>query len=84
MNIEPLAEKLTSFGCNVFTANGHNINEITNTVNSIKEIKTKRPSVLIAHTIKGHGISFCSKDPSWHYRIPTKLELDFVKKELDI
>lgn len=84
MNIEPLADKLTSFGCNVLSVNGHNTEEIVNAISTIKLNKTAGPSVLIAHTIKGHGISFCTKDLSWHYRVPTALELDFVKSELDI
>lgn len=83
MNIEPLIDKLTSFGCNVFSVDGHNTKEIIDTITSIKQKNTEGPSVLIAHTIKGHGISFCAKDLSWHYRVPTKLELDFVKQELD-
>jgi transketolase len=80
MNIEPLIDKLTSFGCNVFSVDGHNTKEIIDTITSIKQKNTEGPSVLIAHTIKGHGISFCAKDLSWHYRVPTKLELDFVNK----
>lgn len=84
MNIEPLVDKLISFGCNVLNVNGHNTDEIVNAISTIKKNKTAGPSVLIAHTVKGHGISFCTRDLSWHYRVPTALELDFVKNELDI
>jgi transketolase len=84
MNIEPLVDKLTSFGCNVLSVNGHNTEEIIDAISTIKRKKTEGPSVLIAHTVKGYGISFCAKDLSWHYRVPTALELDFVKSELDV
>lgn len=84
MNIEPLVDKLTSFGCNVLSVNGHDTEEIINAISTIKKNKTAGPSALIAHTVKGHGISFCAKDLSWHYRIPTALELDFVKSELNV
>ncbi|UMZ14045.1 hypothetical protein I9018_10205 [Pseudomonas sp. MPFS] len=84
MNIEPLVDKLISFGCSVLSVDGHSTEEITNAISTIKRNKTAGPSVLIAHTVKGHGISFCARDLSWHYRVPTALELDFVKNELDV
>ncbi|AZE56442.1 Transketolase, N-terminal section [Pseudomonas synxantha] len=84
MNIEPLQDKLTAFGCDVLSVNGHDTQAISDAISTLKCKKTQGPSVLIAHTVKGHGISFCTKDLSWHYRIPTALELDFVKDELNV
>lgn len=84
MNIEPLASKLLSFGCNVSSVNGHDTKAIADAIATIKLNRNDRPSVLIAHTVKGHGIGFCVKDLSWHYRVPTAVELECVKRELDI
>ena len=59
INIEPLKSKLLAFGCNVNEVNGHNIKSLTNTLN--RKNKNK-PRIIIAHTIKGKGISFMEND----------------------
>ena len=83
INIEPLKSKLLAFGCNVDEVNGHNIKSLTNTLN--KKNKNK-PRIIIAHTIKGKGISFMENDNLWHYKNPTldqlKLGLDEIKKNM--
>ena len=43
-----------------------------------------KPSVIIAHTIKGKGVSFMEDDNNWHYRIPNQEELKFALDELGI
>jgi len=67
LNLEPLTEKFKSFKFNTFNVNGHNINEIENTIKKSLKLK-KKPSVIICHTVKGKGISVAEGNPSWHHK----------------
>lgn len=81
MNIEPLKKKLESFGCKVYNVNGHSIEQIK------KYLKIKsfnKPKILIAHTIKGKGVSFMENDNLWHYKNPNKIELLRAIKEINL
>ena len=67
-----LAEKWSSFGWAVFEVDGHNIKEIINCFNQIK--KTEKPSLIVAKTIKGKGVSFMEDNNDWHHnRLTEKL-----------
>ena len=63
--IEPLADKWRSFGWTVFEIDGHNIAEILSTLHLAASTRG-RPSVLIAHTIKGKGVPYMEGSPAWH------------------
>jgi len=63
--LEPITEKLKAFGWEVIEINGHNFEEIANALKQAKKIKGK-PTVILAHTIKGKGISFMENNPKWH------------------
>jgi len=63
--LEPITEKLQAFGWQVVEINGHNFKEVANAFEQAKKIKGK-PVVILAHTIKGKGISFMENDPKWH------------------
>ena len=80
--LEPLTKKFESFGLAVSEINGHDITEIINTFNTVPFIK-KKPSVIIANTIKGKGISFMENKVKWHYRTVDKFELKICLDELD-
>lgn len=82
MDLEPFAQKWESFGWNVREIDGHNIPEIIDTFNSVPFEKGK-PSVVIAHTVKGKGVSFMEGTVLWHYRSPQGEELDAARKELE-
>lgn len=66
MNLEPLADKWTSFGWSVKEIDGHNISQLLETFNNIPFTKNK-PTAIIAHTIKGKGVSFMENQFVWHY-----------------
>lgn len=83
MKLSPLKEKWLAFGWQVHEIDGHNFNEILSTFSKIPEMPDK-PTAIIAHTIKGKGISFMEDDNNWHYRIPTEEELLKAKLELGI
>jgi transketolase len=65
MGLEPLTEKLNSFGWNVIKIDGHNFNEIESSFIEAKKCLNK-PSIIIANTIKGKGVSFMEGIPTWH------------------
>lgn len=65
MNLEPLADKWESFNFEVFEADGHNIKEILDTIDNAKSFKGK-PSVILAHTKMGKGVSFMEDNYKWH------------------
>ena len=69
MSLQPLNLKWEAFGWHVQEINGHNFNEMEEAFNNAKQIKNK-PSVIVANTIKGKGVSFMEDDNNWHYRIP--------------
>ena len=82
MALEPLDEKWRSFGWHVIEINGHDFNEMKIAFETCKSVENK-PSIIIAHTIKGKGISFMEDDNNWHYRIPNQEELNLAIKELE-
>lgn len=65
MNLEPIKQRVESFGFEVFEIDGHNYEEIDKAFNKIDEIKGK-PSFIIANTIKGKSVSFMENNPKWH------------------
>jgi len=81
LDLEPFAEKWKSFGWRVKELNGHNIQNILNSLEKVPFIKGI-PSVIIAHTVKGKGISFMENNLLWHYRSPNEQELKAAIKEL--
>ena len=80
--LSPFAEKWKAFGWNVYDIDGHNHDEIRNALNDAKKSQDK-PTVIIANTVKGKGVSFMESDILWHYRFPHEgEEYDGALKEL--
>jgi len=82
MDIEPLVEKWKSFNWLVSEINGHHMGEI---ITSVKEAMNnkRKPTIIIARTIKGKGISFMENQAAWHYRAPTVEETKQALEELE-
>ena len=83
MSLKPLNLKWESFGWNVQEINGHDFDQIKKAFDNVKLIENK-PSAIIAHTIKGKGVSFMEDDNNWHYKIPNQEELKMAIEELGI
>lgn len=77
-----LTEKLMSFGFNVISIDGHNIDSIIDAFATAKQTKG-RPSVIIAKTIKGKGVSFMENQASWHGKAPSEEEYSRAMEELN-
>jgi len=81
MNIEPVIEKWRVFGWNTIEINGHRINEIVQALEEAVKFEGK-PTIVVAHTIKGKGVSFMENKVEWHSLAPTKEQAKQALKEL--
>ena len=80
--LEPYAKKWQDFGWHTIEVNGHDLEDLISTLDAIDKVKGK-PKMIIAHTIKGKGISFIENQVKWHGIAPKKEELEKALKELD-
>ena len=83
MALDPLAAKWEAFGWHAQEIDGHDFEEITSALSAAR-IETNRPSVIVAHTVKGNGVSFMEDDNNWHYRTPNPEELAAALAELGL
>ena len=82
VTLDPLADKWRAFGWEVREVDGHDLTQLQEVFTSIPFAKGK-PNLIIAHTIKGKGISFMENTPIWHYRLPNEQEMRVACAELE-
>ncbi|MBQ6735648.1 MAG: transketolase [Lachnospiraceae bacterium] len=83
MNIEPLSKKWESFGFDVIEADGHSMRSILDAFYEAENLHYfGRPVVIIAHTIKGKGVSFMENTSAWHTHAPNREQLAAALDEL--
>lgn len=75
-------EKWSAFGWNVEEADGHDIENLEAALK--RDNRMGMPRFVIAHTIKGKGVSIMENNPNWHFKLPGKRELKVFKEELGI
>lgn len=75
MGVEPLADKWKAFGWHVLEIDGHNVDAIRESI-LVAERTTNQPSVIIARTIKGKGVSFMENAVGWHGKAPNTEEFE--------
>jgi transketolase len=76
-------EKFISFGFDALEVDGHNEIDFEKTVNTLVNLTNEKPKVIIAHTVKGKGVSFMEHNNSWHYSRLNKNLYDQAMAELD-
>lgn len=81
LGLEPFSKKLDSFGWQVHEVNGHDHQEIKVALKSAE--KSSKPTIVIAHTTKGKGVSFMENSVEWHYKNPNDEQLIKALEELD-
>ena len=81
MALEPLAAKWDAFGWHTQEIDGHDLAAIGQALADARS-ETSKPSVIVAHTVKGKGVSFMEDDNNWHYRTPNPQELAAAMAEL--
>ena len=81
MEIAPLKEKLEAFGFDTHDVDGHNTGALADLFDSL-DYSGGKPHAVIAHTVKGKGVSFMENKPEWHHTIPTAQQGEMALKEL--
>jgi transketolase len=81
MAMDPLKDKWRAFGWEALEVDGHDIRAL---VEAMSAPHPGRPLAVVAHTVKGKGVSFIQDDNNWHYRIPTAEEVQKAKAELKV
>lgn len=82
LNLEPFVKKWESFGWETTEVDGHNCDKIVRILKKLP-FKKDKPSIVIAHTKKGKGISYMEDKLAWHYKSPNAEELEKGLKELN-
>ena len=80
--LDKLNEKFTAFGFEVFETDGHDFEQIEDTLNKAKEVKGK-PVAVIAKTVKGKGVSYMENQVGWHGKAPNEEQYKTAMDELD-
>lgn len=83
MGLDPLLDKWESFGWEGIEVDGHDLSALRSACARIGNSAGK-PLAIVAHTVKGKGVSFMEDDNNWHYRIPDASEVLAAKKELGV
>jgi transketolase len=83
MALNPLADKWRAFGWDACEVDGHDIAALTRLLERVPNGSGK-PVAIIAHTVKGKGVSFMEDDNNWHYRTPNAEELAAARVELGV
>jgi len=82
MNLEPFTQKWQAFGWHTIDIDGHDFDQILSAYQEAEKIKGK-PAVIVAHTIKGKGVSFMENNVAFHGKAPTQKEAERALKELE-
>lgn len=81
MALDPLDKKWEAFGWNVLSIDGNDVDALMKAFDSIPTIKDK-PTLIIANTVKGKGISFAENQVKWHHQVPTEEQVELAIKEI--
>ncbi len=82
MSMEPLEEKFVAFGYAVRHVDGNNVAELAALLDSLP-FESGKPNLILAHTVKGKGVSYMEDSISWHHRVPTDAEYATALQELE-
>lgn len=83
LDLEPLAEKLKAFNWNVIEVDGHDFSQVIPALEKARANTTERPTAIVAHTVKGKGVSFMENNIKWHGVAPKPEEVEAALKELE-
>lgn len=83
LDLHPLADKFRAFRWHVEEIDGHNPGDIVNALSKFGNTNGK-PLAIVAHTVKGKGVDFMEDQLLWHYKSPSKEQLDSALKQIDL
>jgi len=81
MRTDPLPDKWQAFGWHVQEVDGHDLSQVIEALDKARVVRG-RPSIVIAHTVKGKGVSFMENNPEWHGKAPTPEQAERALAEL--
>ena len=81
MALNPFVAKWEAFGWKALEVDGHDMGAL---IAAMKARGEGKPTAIIAHTVKGKGVSFMENDNNWHYRSPKAEEVDVARRELGL
>lgn len=82
-NTDPVDKKFEAFGWEVRHVDGHDLKQLKETFDAIPFVKGK-PSMVIAHTVKGKGVSYMENQLKWHHGVPSQQQYSDALRELDL
>ncbi len=82
LGVDPLVERWAAFGWSVCECDGHDIPRLRAALRR-EPIEPAKPTLVVAHTVKGKGVSFMENEKGWHHRVPKEDELERALAELD-
>jgi transketolase len=82
MNLNPFPAKWQAFGWRVIEVDGHDLAQLIKAFEQAKQVKGQ-PTAIIAHTVKGKGVSFMENNPDFHGKAPNAIEMELALKELE-
>ncbi len=82
--LAPLRDKWAAFGWDAHEVDGHDVADLAYRMSALPATPEGRPLALVAHTVKGKGVSFMEDDNNWHYRIPTADEVAESLRQLGL
>jgi transketolase len=83
MALDPLPDKWKAFGWHAIEVDGHDLGALLGALEEAYRPRAK-PTAVVAHTVKGKGVSFMEDDNNWHYRSPTGDEVQTARRELGL
>jgi transketolase len=83
LGLPPLADKWRAFGWSAVEVDGHDVHRLAELLSDLPDGGGK-PLCIVAHTVKGKGVSFMEDDNNWHYRIPTGDDVAAARVELGL
>lgn len=82
MPLEPLREKWRAFGFNVIEIHGHNVLQVLDALDMALDVHSQ-PTVILAHTTKGKGVSFMENTAKWHGAVPSEAQYQQAHREIE-
>ncbi len=81
--MEPLAEKWSAFGWEVREADGHDFCQLLSVLGDVRQRSSRKPLMIVAHTVKGKGVSFMESRLEWHHGVPKEAQVEQARTELE-
>jgi transketolase len=82
VGLEPLGDRFRAFGFAVREVDGHDLGALLAAYRAVP-FEAGKPSCLIAHTVKGKGVSFMEDNAAWHHKVPSEIELERARAEIE-